>query len=81
MNVTAAIMLITGFTLLVWMIKRINAGSILLSAVLGMAALFAVDLVSNFTHLRFPVNGTTLLCAAIGGVPGVILMTVLTAMA
>ena len=80
MNLTAAVMLSAGVLLLVWAIKKINPGAILLSAFTGLAALFAADLVLGFSHLNLPINAATVLSAVLGGVPGVILITFLNAL-
>ncbi len=80
MNVTATVLAAAGMIMLIWMLRRVNPGAILLSAATGLAALFAADLVLGFTKLNLPVNVTTVCCAAAGGVPGVILITLLLSM-
>ena len=79
MNVTATILITAGLALLVFAVKKINPGAVLLSAALGLSALFAADIVLGFMQLNLPVNACTLLCAAVGGVPGAILVTLLNA--
>ncbi len=80
MNMTAAVMVSAGILLTIWAVKKINPGTIFLSAFLGLGAMFAADLILRFTHLNFPVNWATALCAITGGIPGVILIVILSAM-
>lgn len=80
MNMTAAIMIAAGALLTIWAVKNINPGTFLLSALLGLGAMFAADLILGFTYLNLPVNWATLLCAITGGIPGVILIVILNAM-
>ena len=70
----------TAAILLLWAIRIINPGSLLLSVVLGVSALFAADLILGFTHSNLPVNSFTVLCAVLGGVPGVVLILLLNAL-
>lgn len=77
MNLTVLILAAAGLTLLVYAIKKIRPGAFLLSAAAGLAALFGADIVLGFTQMNLPVNVFTALCAAIGGIPGVILLLVL----
>ena len=77
MNLTAAILLAAGAALLLWSVKRINPGALALSAVTGLASLFAADLLMGFTRGNLPINGFTVSCAALGGVPGVALLILL----
>ena len=77
MNLTAAILLTAGLILLVWTVRKCNPGTVFLSMLIGVAGLFAAELILRFTSIRLPVNITTLACAALGGVPGVILLCVM----
>ncbi|MBQ6066993.1 MAG: pro-sigmaK processing inhibitor BofA family protein [Clostridia bacterium] len=79
MNLTVFILAAAGLATLVIAVKRIRPGAILLSAAAGLAALFGADIVLGFTHLNLPINVFTALCAAAGGIPGVILLLVLNA--
>ena len=47
-----------------------------LSAVSGVAALFAVHLLAQFTHADLAVNPATLGTAAVAGIPGVVTLLV-----
>lgn len=49
---------------------------IILSALSGIAALFAVNMLSGFTGFELSVNPITLAMSAIGGTPGVIMMLI-----
>ena len=80
MNLTAAVMATAGILLLIWTVRKINPGNILLSAALGLAALFVADLIAGFTQFNLPVNWATVICAVAGGAPGVILLLTLNAM-
>ena len=79
MNLTVLILAAAGLALLIYAVKMIRPGAILLSAAAGLAALFGADIVLGFTQVNLPVNVFTALCAAIGGIPGVILLLVLNA--
>ena len=80
MNLTAAILAAAGILLLIWTVRKISAGTFFLSSLLGIGALFAADLIMGFTHLNLPINYVSLGCAALGGIPGVILLLMLNAM-
>lgn len=47
-----------------------------LSAVSGLAALFAVHLLAQFTHADLAVNPVTLSMSAVAGIPGVVTLLV-----
>ncbi len=47
---------------------------ILLTALQGICALFAVNLIGKFIEVHIPVNSYTLSLSSIGGVAGVIMM-------
>lgn len=79
MNLTVLILAVAGLALLVYAVKKIHPGTILLSAAAGLAALFGADIVLGFTQADLPVNAFTALCAAVGGIPGVILLLMLNA--
>ena len=79
MNLTISILAAAGLALLFFAVKKIRPGAILLSAAAGLAALFGADIALGFTQLNLPINVFTALCAAIGGIPGVILLLVLNA--
>ena len=49
------------------------------SVCLGVAALFAANLITGFLSFRMPVNTFTVLVSAVGGIPGVVLLHVLSA--
>ncbi|MBQ3331195.1 MAG: pro-sigmaK processing inhibitor BofA family protein [Ruminococcus sp.] len=51
----------------------------LLSMVLGIAALCAVDLLAGVTGVYIPITRLTLLSSLIGGIPGVALLVLLSA--
>ena len=80
MNLTAVIMLSAGVFPLLYALRRTRPAAMLLSAVSGLASLFAADVILGFTGLDLPVNGFTLSCAAAGGIPGVILLLLLNAL-
>lgn len=46
----------------------------LLSMVIGVLTLFAVNLTGTFTGVTLPISTLSLLVSAIGGIPGVTLM-------
>ena len=80
MNVTTAIFCAIGAVPAVYALKRVRVRDLLLSACLGLGALFAADLLLGFAGRNMPINLFSLLSAAVGGVPGVILITPLQAM-
>ncbi|MBR3596882.1 MAG: pro-sigmaK processing inhibitor BofA family protein [Clostridia bacterium] len=59
------------------MIKKLSFPKILLSVLSGMAALFMCDLLFSFYGSFMPINICTVSVSAIGGIPGVILLTLL----
>ena len=50
--------------------------AVLLSAVSGLAALFAVNFIGNFIGVHIPFNWFSALSGALGGVPGMIFLLV-----
>lgn len=52
----------------------------LLSMVFGLAVFFVVDMLSGLTGVYIPVTRLTLLTSLVGGVPGVALMVLLSAL-
>ena len=79
MNLTAAVCAACGVLVGVYAVKRARLRDVLFSALTGIAALFAADAALGFTELNLPVNAFTVACAAAGGLPGAILVTLLNA--
>ena len=77
MNLTAVIMLTAGIFPLLYALRKTRLSAVLLSALSGLASLFAADVMLGFTGLDLPVNGFSLSCAGAGGIPGVILLLLL----
>lgn len=80
MNLTTAICCILGAVPVVYALKRVRFRDFLLSACLGLGALFAADLLLNLSGRNLPIDLFTVISAAAGGVPGVILIVLLQAM-
>ncbi len=68
-----------GFILFVYTIKKCRFRYFLLSAVSGIAALVAADLIGGFFELNLPFNVLSVSLGALAGLPGVILLNILTA--
>ena len=77
MNLLAVIMISAGMFPLFYAIRRLRFASIFLSAVMGISSLFAADIILGFTRIDVPINCCSVLCAAIGGIPGTILLLLL----
>ena len=71
---------VTGGILFLYTLKRCRLRFAMLSACSGIAALIAADLVCGYFDFNLPINIFSLAVSAIGGIPGVILLNVLTAM-
>ena len=69
---------VTGGILLLYMLKKCKLRFGILSACTGIAALFAADLICGFFDFNLPINAFSLCISAIGGIPGVILLNILT---
>lgn len=80
MNLTTAIFCAAGVLSGVYALKRARFRDFLLSSCLGLGALFAADLLLGFAGRNMPVDVFTVTTATVGGMPGVILITVLQAM-
>ena len=80
MNLTAAVFAATGLCIGAYTVKRVRLRTFLFSALTGIAALFAADAILGFTQLSLPVNAFTVTCAAAGGLPGAILITLMNAL-
>ena len=74
MNLIVVTMVTAGLLITIWAVRKINMGTIFLSALLGLSSLFAVDLLTGYMRFNLPINCTTLLCSVLGGIPGVILI-------
>ncbi|MBR3767135.1 MAG: pro-sigmaK processing inhibitor BofA family protein [Clostridia bacterium] len=59
------------------MIKRLRFGQIVLCILSGIAALFACDLMFSIYGSNMPLNIYTVCISAIGGIPAVILLTLI----
>ncbi len=77
MNKAALIFILAGTVLLLITLKKLKLRYTLLSAISGLAAFFAADWVCSFYSPGLPVNVFTLTLSAIGGIPGVILLSFL----
>ena len=80
MNSMAVLFISAGICILFYTFKKIRLRYFILSALSGLSALFAVDLILGLAGLNMPYNTLTLLCAAAGGLPGVIVITLLNGM-
>ena len=77
MNSTAALFILSGILILFFTCRKIRLKYYLLSALTGLSALFAVDVILGFAKMNMPFNYLSVLCAVIGGLPGVIVVTLL----
>ena len=69
-----------GGILVLLTIKKFKLRFGVLSAFTGIAALIAADLICGFFDFNLPMNAFSITVAAIGGIPGVILLNMLTVM-
>lgn len=78
MNILFILLISSGIFLIIFMLRKLSLGKILLSVFSGLAALFCCDLIMSFTGTNgMPVNPYTLTISALGGIPGVILLVLL----
>ncbi|MCH5198471.1 MAG: pro-sigmaK processing inhibitor BofA family protein [Oscillospiraceae bacterium] len=66
-----------GAIILFYAAKKLKFRYVLLSALSGLAALFAADFVCSFFDMNLPINAFSVSVSAIGGIPGVILLNIL----
>jgi len=78
-NALLIIFAVSGAIILLYAVKKLKFRYIFLSALSGLAALFAADFLCSFFGMNLPVNAFSLSVSAIGGIPGVILLNVLNA--
>lgn len=79
MNLFNIIFISGGAVLIIFMLRCLRLRHILLSCFSGVLALLAADFVLSFAQKNLPLNFFTLGCSAVGGIPGVILLTLLDA--
>ena len=70
-------LIISGIVILIFSIKKLTLFKLLLSVLSGSAALISCDLLFSLFGQNMPVNVYTILISAAGGIPGVILLTLL----
>lgn len=68
---------VCGGILLIFAIKKCRLRHLLLSAGSGLAALIAADLIGGFFDYNLPLNVFSVSLSALGGLPGVILLNLL----
>lgn len=73
--VLVSALIAAGFLIVIAMLrsKRFFT-ALLVSALQGIAALFAMDFIGGFVSVNLPINGYTVLLSAVGGIPAVILI-------
>lgn len=76
-HLLTVIFAVCGAILLLFILKKGKLRFFLLSAFSGIAALFAADLICSYFNFSIPVNPFTVLLGAVGGLPGVILLNIL----
>ena len=67
-----------GLLLLFYTLKKCKIRYFLLSVFSGIAALVCADLIGGFFELNLPLNVLSVSLGALGGLPGVILLNILT---
>ena len=72
------LLIVCGAIMLMIAVKTCRLRHLLLSAASGTVALVAADLLCAFFDFNLPMNVFTLLLSALGGLPGVILLNLLT---
>lgn len=68
---------VLGAIIIIYTIKKLQFRYILMSALSGLAALFAADFVCSFFDMNIPLNVFSMSVSAVGGIPGVILLNLL----
>ena len=68
---------VTGGVILIYSLKKCKIRYSILSVLTGIAALFAADVISGFFDFNIPINAFTLGVSAVGGIPGVILLNIM----
>ena len=68
-----------GGILILYAYRKCSLKYWVLTALCGVAALIAADLVCGFFEFDMPLNAFTLSVSAVGGIPGVILLNILKA--
>ena len=68
---------IAGLLIIISMLRSKRFFSaLILTAIEGIAALFAIDWIGSFIGVNLPVNGYTAALCALGGIPGVIFLLI-----
>ncbi|MBR2410933.1 MAG: pro-sigmaK processing inhibitor BofA family protein [Clostridia bacterium] len=71
------LLILSGMVLLIFSIKKLTFLKLMLSVFSGLAALFSCDLLFSLFGQNMPLNIYTAVISAAGGIPGVILLTLL----
>ena len=66
--------------ILLFSVRKMKLRFLLLSAVTGMAALVASDLLCGAVDMNMPINASPLCVRAVGGISGVVLLHLLNCM-
>ena len=69
---------VCGSILLIYTLKKSKLRYFLLSAFSGVAALIGADLIGGLFDFNLPLNALSVSLGAMGGLPGVILLNILT---
>ena len=73
------LLLSCGCVIFIYTINKCRLWYFLLSAAAGFAALTAADLIGGFFELNLPLNVLSVSLSVLGGLPGVILLNILSA--
>lgn len=76
-NTLLIIFIAAGIIVLFYALKKLKLRYLILSALSGVLALIAADFICSFFQFNLPINAFTLTLSAIGGIPGVILLNIL----
>lgn len=77
MTLLFTLLIISGIIIGIVAIKKLRFLQIVLSVFSGVSALLACDLIFSLFGQNIPLNAYTISISAIGGIPGVILLTIL----
>ena len=78
MNLLFILLIASGILIIIFMLRKLSLGKILLSVLSGLAALFCCDLIMSFSGTTgMPLNIYTITISGLGGIPGVILLVLL----
>lgn len=77
MGIFLIILIASAIIILIFMIKKLKPSQVIFCILSGMAGLFACDLLLSLFGGNMPINIYTVAISSLGGIPGVILLTLI----